>query len=347
MSNDGQTSKRTSVSKAPAQRLDASLRQLEALHKSSGTDSHMKISDGKRIKLPRSLPGDNARLIGNTTKKGPRPDTDFSTFEEGDDMSGNIRFFDLSDSDEFPDVHELVRTRVDGTRAAQGSLRSCNSDYSDPDMDAMVREARLEEITPTGTDAVGTQNSLASGHVKSIQLNPLSKRKRSIEVAEDLPIIQVTAASSPESQRPRFRPQKRRLEAGTHHCQNSESNTGLGVLAEDLQPASGNFSARKEDFFLNSATVHIIDSEETRYPPTVPSPCRSPPPEQTQQLPTLDFEEPSFYIAWKTRQKEIYGEDWSPVPAILAPQVPPEPEHDHLAEFEEWLATTDSIEIVE
>ncbi|KAH9001411.1 hypothetical protein EDB92DRAFT_1826460 [Lactarius akahatsu] len=343
MPNDGQTSKRTSLSKAPAQCLDASLRQLEALHKSSGTDSHMRISDGKRIKLPRSLSGDNAQLKGNTTTKGPRLDVDFSTLEEGDGMSGNTRPFDLSDSDEFPDVHELVRTRVGGAKAAQGSLRSCNSDYSDPDMDALVRDAHLEEITPTGTDAVRTQNNLASN---SIQLNPPSKRKRSIEVAENLTTMQVTAASSLESQRPRFRPQKRRLEAEAHPCQNSESNTGLGVLAGDPRPTLGNFSAGKEDFVLNSEPLHIIDLEETRYPPAVPSPCQSPPLERTQQLPTLDFEEPSFYIAWKTRQKEIYGEDWSPVPVILAPQVPPEPEHDHLAEFEEWLATTDSIEIV-
>ncbi|KAH9180406.1 hypothetical protein EDB89DRAFT_2062127 [Lactarius sanguifluus] len=346
MPNDGQTSKRTSISKAPAQRLDASLRQLEVLHKSSGTDSHMRISDGKRIKLPRSLPGDNARLKGNTTKKGPSLDMDFFTLEEGDDMSGNTRLFDLSDSDEFPDVHELVRTRVGGARAAQGSLRSCNSDYSDPDMDALVRGAHLEEITSTGTDAVRAQNNSASGHVNSIQLNPPSKRKRSIEVAEDPTTTQVTVASSPESQRPRFRPQKRRLEAEAHPCQNSESNTGLGVLAGDPRPTSGNFSAGKEDFVLNSAPLYIIDPEETRYRPAVPSPCRSPPPEQTQQLPPLDFEEPSFYIAWKTKQKEIYGEDWNPVPVILAPQVPPEPEHDHLAEFEEWLANTDSIEIV-
>ncbi|KAH9005004.1 hypothetical protein EDB86DRAFT_2825363 [Lactarius hatsudake] len=267
---------------------------------------------------------------------------DFSTLE----VSGNTRLFDLSDSDEFPDVHELVRTRVGGARAARGSLRSCNSDYSDPDMDALVRDAHLEEITPTGTDAVRTQNNSASGHVKSIQLNPPSKRKRSIEVAEDLTTTQVTAASSPESQRHRFRLQKRRLEAEAHPCQNSESNTGLGVLAKDPRPTSGNFSAGKEDIVFNSAPFHTIDSEETRYPPAVPSPCQSPPSEQTQQLSTLDFEEPSFYIAWKTRQKEIHGEDWSPIPVISAPQVLPEPEHDHLAEFEEWLATTDSIEIV-
>jgi hypothetical protein len=126
---------------------------------------------------------------------------DFLGLEEDDGMSG-ARLFDLSDSDEFPDLHELVR----GAGGAQGSLPSCNSDYSDSDMDAMVRDAHLEGITPTG--AARTRNGSASGHVKS-KLTPPSKRKRSIEVVEDLTTTQVTTASSPQIQGPHFRPQVR------------------------------------------------------------------------------------------------------------------------------------------
>lgn len=119
-----------------------------------------------------------------------------------------------------------------------------------------------------------------------------------------------------------------------HPCRNSESNTGLDVSAEVPRPTSSNFSARKEDFVLDS------DSDET---PAAPSSCRSPPPKKKW---ILDFEEPSFYVAWKAKQKEIHGENWTPIPASLAPSVSPEPERDYLAEFEEWLATTDSVEIV-
>ena len=209
MPDNSQNSKRTPFPKASAQRLDASLRQLEALHKSSGTDSHMGISDGKRIKLPRSLPGDNTQPTGNATKKRPRLDTDFPALEEDGSMSGNARLFDLSDSDEFPDLHELVRARVRGVGGTQGSLPSCNSDYSDPDMDAMVRDAHLEGTAPTETYAANTQNGLPSSHVKSIQSTLPSKRKRSIEAAEDLTTTQVTVASSPQSQRLQLRPQVR------------------------------------------------------------------------------------------------------------------------------------------
>lgn len=139
--------------------------------------------------------------------------------------------------------------------------------------------------------------------------------------------------------------QKRKLEAEAHPHRISKSSTGLGVTAEDPRPTSGNFTAGKEDIFPDRTLFHIADSEETT--PTIPPPCRSLSLEQNQQHSTLDFEEPSFYIAWKAKQKEKYGEDWTPVPANLVPQVPTEPEPDYLAEFLEWLATTDSIEIVE
>jgi hypothetical protein len=166
----------------------------------------MKISDGKRIKLPRNLPMDNAQPIGKATKKQPKLDMELSALEEDDGMSGNARLFDLSDSDEFPDLHELVRARH---RGAGGSLPSCNSDYSDSDMDAMVRDAHLEGITPTEKNAAKSQNNSPSGHVQSIQLTLPSKRKRSIEVAEDLTATQVTVASSAQSQESQLRPQVR------------------------------------------------------------------------------------------------------------------------------------------
>lgn len=139
--------------------------------------------------------------------------------------------------------------------------------------------------------------------------------------------------------------QKRKLEAEEHPRQISRSNTGLGVTAEDPRPTSGNSTTGKEDLFPDRTLFHIAGSEETT--PAIPPPCRSLSLEQNQQHSTLDFEEPSFYIAWKAKQKEKYGEDWTPVPANLVPQVPTEPEPDYLAEFLEWLATTDSIEIVE
>jgi len=159
----------------------------------------MKISDGKRIKLPRDLLYDNVQ-------PGSKLGADFSALEEDVGISGNARLFDCSDSDDFPDLHELVRTRVRGEGDAQGGLLSCNSNYSDSDMDAMIRDVRLEEVMPTEIDAARTQDSSTSDHDKSTQLTAPSKRKRSVDPTEDLATTQVTSASAPQS---RFRPQVR------------------------------------------------------------------------------------------------------------------------------------------
>jgi hypothetical protein len=66
---------------------------------------------------------------------------------------------------------------------------------------------------------------------------------------------------------------------------------------------------------------------------------------KTQHLLALDSDEPSFYVAGESEQRKKYGGDWEPVPVPPCP--PAEPDHDHLAEFQEWLATTDSTEFVD
>jgi hypothetical protein len=98
----------------------------------------------------------------------------------------------------------------------------------------------------------------------------------------------------------------------------------------------------QENFVLDKSLFDFLGSEATRDLPAASSLRQSSPPVEMQHLSTLDSEEPSFYIAWKNEQRQKYGEDWNAVPACPAEE--PELEHDHLADFEEWLATTDSIE---
>jgi hypothetical protein len=108
-------------------------------------------------------------------------------------------------------------------------------------------------------------------------------------------------------------------------------------------------NAQEENFVLDETLFDILGSEATKDPPVPP--CVAPSlrwsssPVKTQHLSMSDSEEPSFYAAWKTEQRKKYGDDWHPV-AVPAPP-PAEPERNHLAELEEWLATTDSIEFVD
>lgn len=120
----------------------------------------------------------------------------------------------------------------------------------------------------------------------------------------------------------------------------SDSDTGLKALHS--VSAVNNISVEPGNFVLDEALFDILGSEATRDPPAAPPRRRSSSPAKTQHLSTPDSEEPSFYTAWKDEQRKKFGDDWNPV--LASPTA--EPEHDHLADFEEWLATTDSIEFI-
>ena len=111
--------------------------------------------------------------------------------------------------------------------------------------------------------------------------------------------------------------------------------------------AAENPPAQEVNFVLDETLFDIIGSEATKNSPVTPSAGLPSSPVKTQHLSALDSDEPSFYVAWKNEQRKKYGDDWKPVPVLPCPSPPAEPEHDHLAEFQEWLATTDSIEFID
>ncbi|KAI0295470.1 hypothetical protein BC826DRAFT_276736 [Russula brevipes] len=160
--------KSSSLVKAPNQALGASLRQLEVFHRSSGTGSHLEIPDGKRIKLSPISPIDGVQPASGTTSKGRKFDLDPSALKEDDGMSSETSVIDISDSDDFPEPHELVRSSVRSAGEANGSKRSPSraSDYSDPDMDALIRDAHLGSIISTGIDTAKIQNIAASKPIR-------------------------------------------------------------------------------------------------------------------------------------------------------------------------------------
>jgi hypothetical protein len=156
MVNDSPTGSKTSpLVKASVRRRDSSLRQLEALHKSSETGSHLRIPDGKRIKLLHDHPSDGV-LAASRANKGPKFGTDFSLEDDG--VASRSYLMELSDSDEFPEPRELVRASIRNAGKADGSLVACASDYSDSDMDALIRGAHLDGITSTGIDTTNNQD---------------------------------------------------------------------------------------------------------------------------------------------------------------------------------------------
>jgi hypothetical protein len=162
--NDSASGSKTSARvKAPIRRRDTRFEQLEALHKSSETGSRLRIPDGKRIKLSHDFTSDGIQPASRTMKKAPNFDVDFSVLEKHDGATGEMCLVEISDSDEFPDLHELVRDSARSAGEADESLVSLASDYSDSDMDALIRSAHLDGVSSTGIDTAHKRDISASG----------------------------------------------------------------------------------------------------------------------------------------------------------------------------------------
>jgi hypothetical protein len=106
MVNDPAPGSNSLLVKDSTRRLGASLGQLEALHKSSETSSHLMIPDGKRIKLLHNHPSDAAQPASRTMK-GPSFGVGFSILEENRGAASGTCLIELSDSDELPEPREL------------------------------------------------------------------------------------------------------------------------------------------------------------------------------------------------------------------------------------------------
>ena len=264
---------------------------------------------------------------------------------------------EISDPDEFPEPHELLRASIRGVGEANGDLASCPSDYSDSDMDAFIRDAHLDGITSTGIDSAESQDISVS---RSIQQALGFKGRKDDRTVTKAKRAAGGATPSAGTTSPCLRPQVRMHERlGFSALINDQKrqqdidapsrlfdpDSDAGLDAPNSLSAVDDFSVEQEDFVLDKSLFNVLGSEATDDLPEVPSVDQSSPSVEMQHLSTLNSEEPSFYVTWIKKQREKYGEDWKPVPIYPAPE--PEPEHDHLAEFEEWLATTDSIEFVD
>jgi len=61
--------------------------------------------------------------------------------KQDDGVTGETSLMEVSDSSEFPEPVELVRASIRSAGKPNGTLASCASDYSDADMDDLIRDA--------------------------------------------------------------------------------------------------------------------------------------------------------------------------------------------------------------
>ena len=156
--------------------IDNTLQQLERRHESAKDQKSIRIPDGQRLKLnPPALSS-----TGPLRRRPKQPPPKFNlTFADLNDNPQTSQYhIQAEDDDEdLPDVHDLLKA-VEASTADTKQLSSSTSNYSNSEIDALIRDVPLDDF-----EAELADNSCHPGDSDSWQpsdrpATPLRSRKR-------------------------------------------------------------------------------------------------------------------------------------------------------------------------
>lgn len=123
-----------------APKVDKTMQRLEALHQGADVQKSLGIKDGHRLKLADSS---SSLCVSSSRKAKIMPDFDL-TFTDGND--GPIPGDSYSEDDDLPNVGELLESALSESAKKSDKLPSPNSDYSNSEIDAIIRDAPLDAL---------------------------------------------------------------------------------------------------------------------------------------------------------------------------------------------------------
>lgn len=174
--------------KAPI-RPDKTLEHLEALHEGANVQKSIRITDGHRLKL------DNPQLSSSSlSRERPRPSPpEFNlTFADmGEDPSTSHGDLDDDEDVDFPDIDELLKPTQSLMNGKQAT--ASESSYSNPEMDALIRDIPLDNFDTVQDKLTESPNTLhlshdqESGQSGHRPFTPGKSIKRSREMEKESP----------------------------------------------------------------------------------------------------------------------------------------------------------------
>ncbi|KAI0053921.1 hypothetical protein FA95DRAFT_15408 [Auriscalpium vulgare] len=359
---------RKSVKTAKA-RETPGLRELDALHVTTGVAANLKIPEGRRIKLEDDTVFKPPPPSSAKGKPIPRFDMDFSVLQDADAPFSAPDLPTSIDSDEdLPDPHQLLRTL---TSAPHRTPSAPSTSYSDPEMDALVRDATMDDVISLSdeSDVAAPAGELNWGQPRTP--SPSWKRKRAAVVDDSSSPLKrvkldraahVTKADAAEATRDQAKPAPPEAAKEPLFLQSDgDPNHSLATGWD------GNTTAYddEDDFILDESLFDIIDADEAPPAKSAPTFTEAPlkPSLPLPQAPCYDAHEmlpsqaePSFYVSAKRMMSENtqpQSDSRAPTASPLRESHPPataaavEEELDPYEEFEQWLATTNSVVIID
>ncbi|KAH7911400.1 hypothetical protein BJ138DRAFT_1238398 [Hygrophoropsis aurantiaca] len=120
-----------SLKKQKKTKIDQAMQQLVNLHKNAGTDRKIKLPQGRRLKV------DNHKLLTDKQKRIPNFDLELATLRCSASPSTKIQSDIVSDDDDLLTITELLDV---------GKASHSDTNYSNSEMDALIRDLPLDEI---------------------------------------------------------------------------------------------------------------------------------------------------------------------------------------------------------
>jgi ATP-dependent DNA helicase HFM1/MER3 len=166
-------------------RIDNTFQQFKHLHESAKDQKSIRIPDGQRLKL------DNPALssIGPSRRRPKLPPPNFKlTFADLSDSLSTSQYqipVEDDDDDDLPDIHDLLNAPQAPTDTRRSS--SSTSDYSNSEVDALIRDIPLEDFEAELADDSHLHGDLDALRPRYRPATPILSRKRPREAENEPP----------------------------------------------------------------------------------------------------------------------------------------------------------------
>ncbi|KIM86197.1 hypothetical protein PILCRDRAFT_4735 [Piloderma croceum F 1598] len=172
--------------KTPGQTSDM-MQQLESLHESAKDQKSIRFPEGQRLKLDN--PSVSATGPSKRRPKPPPPNFELKFADLNDSPPASQYHIPVNDDDDedLPDIHDLLNAYQPSDAMAGQKKSSSASDYSNSEIDALIRDIPLDEYEAELADDSCIHGDLDSWRHFSRPVTPLPSRKRPREPENEPP----------------------------------------------------------------------------------------------------------------------------------------------------------------
>ncbi|KII88121.1 hypothetical protein PLICRDRAFT_698570 [Plicaturopsis crispa FD-325 SS-3] len=257
--------KRSATKVKKENRQDPRLEQLETLHKATNVEASIGLTNGRRLKLDSSL---SAQKPG---KFVPNFDMELSG-PTGDFQPSTKILDDLHDSDDdLPEPYEI------STYSAAARNRSSEGEYSNSEMDALIRDAPAD-IDADDDDDVQVVETSTRDPSTTTKKRKLTSDDSEIKTAptkrpRDQPSIQSSRARSASYTKESIPPKKEALFLPSSPDQDTETRWSPSDRNPPQDLSSSHLPAPEYiEFELDADMFDTVASPESTFPTTTPVP---------------------------------------------------------------------------